>query len=689
MGPLDSQSPPAGCPSGETLLAFSRGDLPEPDLEAVADHVSACDRCLTTLSALHMQEAGEGLEARLRECLIAAGPPAVVADLRTLTGPATGGSDDRASATPVAADLPARLRALIGTTVGRYTLVELIGWGGMGAVYRAAQPPLRPTVALKMLLAGAYVTPDRVARLCTEGEALARLRHPNVVGLYHFDEHDALPYFTMELTDGGNLAARLGGGPLEPREAAELVRTLAGAVAFAHQNQVVHRDLKPSNVLFARDGTPKIADFGLAKLLDAADGGLTETDAILGSPSYMAPEQAAGRTAEIGPRTDVYGLGAILYETLTGSPPHLGADHRETLRLVQEAPPVPPSQRRPAVPRGLEAICLQCLEKPPARRYPSAQALADDLGRWLRGERPQAVPGWGRWLVRKARRHTVAIAVAAVLVGVGLALYWFDPDRPARSMRAELDRGHEVTPLQETGGPRWFRVRAGDANTTAVTGRDGTFTVSSWPVCLVELVPDARHDRYRFTVLVRHENSSDVGGLVGAYVARRGFPGPTRDTDLYVGMAFNDVRSPAQAIPPHLAAKLPVPPGNTVQFGPGIVGELAAGLRWEVYPSGVAGPQFQPRGVAGDTWRELELVITPEGVTGSWDGQPMKEPLTARYTTTVFRNQRTDAVNRYLGSPHLANIDPEYAPRGGVGLIVFRGSASFRSAVITPLGGDQ
>jgi serine/threonine-protein kinase len=689
MGPLEPQSPPAGCPSGETLLAFSRGDLPEPDLEAVADHVSACGRCLSTLSALHVQGAGEGLEARLRQCLVTPGPPAAVAGLRTLTGPATGHDDRREPAPPAAADLPARLRALIGTTVGRYTLVDLIGWGGMGAVFRATQPPLRSTVALKMLLAGAYVSPDRVTRLCTEGKALARLRHPNVVGLYHFDEHDGLPYFTMELTDGGSLAARLDGRPLDPRAAAELVRTLAGAVEFAHQNKVVHRDLKPGNVLFARDGTPKIADFGLAKLLDAADGTLTATDAILGSPSYMAPEQAAGRTAEVGPRTDVYGLGAILYETLTGSPPHLGADHRDTLRLVQEAQPAPPSQGRPGVPRDLEAICLRCLEKLPARRYPSAQALADDLGRWLRGEQPQAVPGWGRWLVGKARRHAVAIAAAVVLVGVGLALYWFDPDRPARSLRAELDRDREVTPLRETGRPAWFRVRAGDENTTAVTGRDGTFTVSSWPVCLVELVPDSRHDRYRLTVQVRHENSGD-GGLVGAYVARRGFPGPTRDTDLYVGMAFNDVRSPAQAIPAHLAPKVALkdPPDPSVRLGPGIVGEFAAGLTWEVYPGGVAGPRYKPRGIAGDTWRELELVVTPEEITGSWDGKPFG-PLTARDATVGFRIQCTDAVNGHPDDPLLVNIDPVYTPRGGVGLFVFRGSASFRSAVITPLRGAQ
>jgi serine/threonine-protein kinase len=687
MEPLDPQPPPAGCPTGETLRAFSRGDLPEPELEAVADHVSSCDECLTALSALHAHGAGEGLEARLRECLVATAPPAPVAGLRTLTEPGAGRTDQPGPATPATTDRPARLRALVGTTVGRYVLVELIGWGGMGAVYRAAQPPLRPTVALKMLLAGAYASADRVARLCTEGEALARLRHPNVVGLYHFDEHDGLPYFTMELTDGGSLAARLAGGPLDPREAAGLVRTLAEAVEFAHQNQVVHRDLKPGNVLFARDGTPKIADFGLAKLLDAADGTLTETGAVLGSPSYMAPEQAAGRTAEVGPRTDVYGLGAILYEALTGSPPHAGADHRDTLRLVLEERPVPPSRRRPGVPRGLEAVCLRCLEQLPARRYPSARVLADDLGRWLRGERPHAVPGWGRWLVLQARRRAAALAAVAVLAGIGLALYWFDPERPARRVRGELDRGREVTLLTEAGGRTWFRVRAGDANTTAVAAPDGTLTVSSWPVCLVELVPDSRHDRYRFTVRVRHENS-DVGGLVGAYTARRGFPGPTRDTDLYVGVVFNDVRSPAEVVPPHLAAKVKGPPDAAVKLGAGLVGELAVGVPWEVYPDGVAGPRYKPRGVAGDTWRELELVVTPEGVRGKWDGQPMKEPLTARYATAVFRDLRDSAVKGHPENPLLAGIDPEYAPRGGVGLIVFRGSASFRSAVIAPLGGD-
>ena len=272
-----------------------------------------------------------------------------------------------------------------------YVVEAVLGRGGVGVVYRARHLGLRRPVALKMLLSGAYAGPAERARFLREARAVAALRHPNVVQVHDVGEHDGRPYFTMEVVDGGSLAGRLGGAPLPPAGAATLVATLAGAVGAAHAAGIVHRDLKPANVLLAADGTPKVSDFGLARGVEGEDA-LTLTGARLGTPSYMAPEQAAGRHGAVGPATDVYGLGAILYELLTGRPPFRGESAAETERQVIADDPVPPRRLNPRAPRDLETVCLKCLQKVPSRRYASAAALADDLGRFGRGEPIAARP---------------------------------------------------------------------------------------------------------------------------------------------------------------------------------------------------------------------------------------------------------------------------------------------------------
>jgi serine/threonine-protein kinase len=264
-----------------------------------------------------------------------------------------------------------------------YEVLGLLGSGGMGVVYKARDARLKRLVALKMMT-GPHVRPQELARFRGEAEAVARLQHPNVVQIHEVGEHDGRPYLVLEYVAGGSLADRLGGKPQPADEAARLVRTLALAVHAAHQHGVVHRDLKPANVLLAEDGTPKVTDFGLAKRLDEA--GQTQTGAVLGTPSYMAPEQALGDSRGIGPHTDVHALGAVLYELLTGRPPFEGATLLETLDQVRTLEPRPPARLRPDVPRDLDTICRKCLEKEPTRRYPSALALADDLGRYLGGE---------------------------------------------------------------------------------------------------------------------------------------------------------------------------------------------------------------------------------------------------------------------------------------------------------------
>ena len=303
-----------------------------------------------------------------------------------------------------------------------YQLVRRLGAGGMGAVYAAVQASLNREVAVKFLRPGGWADPGLLARFRTEAEVVARLRHPGIVQIYETGTVGRRPYLVLELVPGGSLADRLTDGPMPAGRSAELVRDLAVAVDAAHRVGVVHRDLKPGNVLLAADGQPKVADFGLAKWLppgggaDTPGGGPTETGAVLGTPSYMAPEQAAGAAA-VGVPADVYALGAILYECLTGRPPFRAASALETLDQVRAADPVPPRRLVPGVPRDLETICLKCLRKAPAARYPTAAALADDLDRFLTGRAIQARPvGPAERAVKWGRRQPAAAALVGVLV---------------------------------------------------------------------------------------------------------------------------------------------------------------------------------------------------------------------------------------------------------------------------------
>ena len=228
-------------------------------------------------------------------------------------------------------------------------------------------------------------------RFLLEAQAVARLRHPNIVQVHEIGEHDGRPFFSLEFVEGGSLDKKLAHTPQPPAEVARLMELLARAMHHAHEHNILHRDLKPANVLLSTDGQPKVTDFGLAKQLD--DVGQTHTGAIMGTPSYMAPEQAAGRIHELGPAADTYALGAILYEMLTGQPPFKGASLYDTLDLVRNTDPVPPRQMVPKVPADLETICLKCLEKEPAKRYGSAAELADDLRRFLNHEPIRASGG--------------------------------------------------------------------------------------------------------------------------------------------------------------------------------------------------------------------------------------------------------------------------------------------------------
>ncbi len=353
-------------------------------------------------------------------------PPGDTAAEPTVTGPA--------HAAPAASAVLQRF--------GDYELLAEIARGGMGVVYKARQLSLGRIVALKMIRSGRFADDEEVQRFRVEAQAAAHLDHPHIVPVYEVGTHDGRDYYTMGYVEGRSLEQKLVAGPLPAREAADLLCTVAAAIHFAHQKGIIHRDLKPSNVLIAprehplsdsspgrRDRPhpfpfePRITDFGLARRLESTDR-LTITGQVVGTPSYMSPEQAAGQ--QVGPATDVYSLGALLYCTLTGRPPFRAANVIDTLQQVRSQEPVPPRQITPGVPRDLETICLRCLSKDPAARYATAADLADDLARYLRGETIVArrAPWWERGAKWARRRPAVATlaAVVAVSLGVGIGM---------------------------------------------------------------------------------------------------------------------------------------------------------------------------------------------------------------------------------------------------------------------------
>jgi formylglycine-generating enzyme required for sulfatase activity len=376
------------------------------------------------------------------------------------------------SAAPSPSELPLALPAEPLPEVAGYAILDILGSGGMGVVYQAEQLALRRVVALKMILHGDYVGEDQRRRFQAEAEAIAALQHPHIVQVHEVGEHNGLPYFSLEYCAGGSLDKQLDGTPWEAKRAAALVQTLAGAVEAAHQHGLVHRDLKPGNVLLTADGTPKVTDFGLVKRLDMP--GQTQTGPVMGTPSYMAPEQA-GPSGEVGPAADVYALGAILYELLTGRPPFKAARPMDTVFQVLYADPVPVRQLQPKVPRDLETICHKCLEKEPHRRYGSAAALAADLVRFLAAEPVQARPaGPLERAVKWARRRPAAAALLAVTIVALVVLAVLSANLAAARTRAEAKEQQAVQEAEKAKKARDLLISIFRTSESGNQGRNTT-----------------------------------------------------------------------------------------------------------------------------------------------------------------------------------------------------------------------
>jgi serine/threonine-protein kinase len=409
MNPEPSMLPEPDERLGEILAAWieaaERGEAPD-SAEWLARHASFAPELAQFLAnRARLQEAAEPLRQAVRA--MAAVAPSSRAPLCPMSQESTGA-------------LPAA--EMIGRSVGEHDLLEAIGQGGMGLVYRARHRRLQRLVALKMLRANVLPEAGDVQRFRNEAEVLAQLDHPHIVPIHDVGEHEGRVYFSMKLIEGGGLDGQLERFRDDPKNAARLVAEVARAVHHAHQRGILHRDLKPSNILLDREGQPHVSDFGLSKRIES-DGSLTQTGAIVGTPQYMAPEQTSGRKGAVTTATDVYGLGAVLYALLTSRPPFQGETVLETLEQVREREPEPPRLINPKVDRDLETICLKCLQKEPQRRYESAQAMAEDLERWLKGEPIQDRRiGWARRIWRWHRRNPFLASLTGLSVGLALTL---------------------------------------------------------------------------------------------------------------------------------------------------------------------------------------------------------------------------------------------------------------------------
>jgi tRNA A-37 threonylcarbamoyl transferase component Bud32 len=559
-----------------------------------------------------------------------------------------------------------------------YEVINRVGAGGMGVVFKARQQSVSRVVALKLIRPEICAGPRERARFRLEVEAAARLQHANVVQVYESGEHKGQPFAVLEFVEGKTLSQHVTAGPLPVSEAAAIIEELARAVQHAHDRGILHRDLKPANVLITTDGTPKIADFGLARLLDAPSEHSASGD-LLGTPSYMAPEQVSGRRETLTPATDVYGLGAILYELLTGQPVFRGRTTLDTLEQVRSRVPPSPRRLRHDLPRDLETICLKCLAKEPDLRYAKAVDLADDLKRWLADEPIQARrAGRLRKTLRLGWRRRGAMALvlvlAAALISAPTVLRRPSPDdleaqfrdKALADLRLRLQNGQAVDLVGATGAPAYCRWVTEAPHQRFFTGMDGTSTVQVQLEGLLELVPAPLPEQYRFEAEIKHIAAEHNLGYAGLYFAHNRFHPVEGEGHTFVGLFFDDLRDEAASNP---AAKLP---GNSlflyrrVIFEPIMAGPACALAR---------NHYFKPTAPnALSTWRKIKIEVTRQAVEVFWEGK-----LSHRFTPADV------VISPLPGDKRYDTSTLPFDSQGGLGIHLHLSMASYRNVRLEPI----
>ncbi|MFQ3649440.1 MAG: serine/threonine-protein kinase [Gemmataceae bacterium] len=547
---------------------------------------------------------------------------------------------------------------------------NILGVGGMGIVYRAQQLSLVREVAIKFLLAQGDAA--CVSRFQREAHTLASLQHPHIVSVHQTGLASSKPFIVMEYLAGGSLSSLLSKGPLPAARAVEILLPICWAVDEVHQHGYVHRDIKPSNILFTNKGKPKLADFGLAKWLKGA--GHTRTGAILGTPSFMAPEQA-GAEWPLGPAADIWSLGAVLYACLTGKPPFVGPTELATAKLVCDAqPPALPL----TVPEPLRAICMRCLRKNPAERYASAQELAHDLQRWQQGEPIQTSAPLPTVLLCPPHspllsRRTLLIAGATTASLGGIAFWLGLPGR-------DHPRGDILESFRLNGKliqPRWAT-----ANRAYQRTEQGEYLVESSHLALLELLSDPGMDCYRFRVDVRHKRSWGVGIYVG-------FRTEQKNAHCLVRLEFNDIVCLQARWKEVLLLAAPPPPTMEIPLNPIVLAQSAiCSQNWDDDSLSLESVRSEPQtfkafGNENGPFRTLEIVVDRSEVRGRMLNADL--PAEAKLTFEQLREQLEERVRKLPDNDPRQKMDVRFAPRGGLGVFVVRGVAGFRNASLEKL----
>jgi hypothetical protein len=533
---------------------------------------------------------------------------------------------------------------------GRYELIEEVAHGGMGVVYRARDTVLGRIVALKMIRAGLFATADEVARFYREAQAIATLEHRHIIKIYEVGHLEGQHYFTMPFAAGGSVAGYRQRGGADPGVVVGLVEKIARAVQHAHEQGILHRDLKPGNVLLDDQGEPMVADFGLAKFL-AADIELTQTEQRPGTVPYMAPEQLTEPPGPATAQTDVWSLGVMFYELLTGQRPFGGGSREAVTRAILHRQPPPPRTTRPHLDRTLESIVLKCLAKNPGHRYPSAAAVADDLQGWSQGRRLPA-ERWPARAGRTVRRNwmiLLAVLTAAVALGLGAGFVAKGP--PAEEPPLIL--------IGEVGQPRDAIWRLGQDQAEAGQNEaEGVFFVTGRKTAILELSPGSPWPSYRFEAEVRQDQDLGYGtvGLCFGYEQTSGDAMQSR----YAKLHFADPD----------AGRCIVQVNAYYAAWRGL--EQMRGANWSAKVKN-HGP-----GIPG-LWRRLAIEVTPEAIRTSFEGDLVIE-FPRDYWLKEFGE---------LGRDFRALAPATYPPPGGLGLFVERSKASFRHVLVRPLLGGR